>query len=300
MQGGSGVLYTGAQIPLFGLGTWQAQETQVYAAVKTALVTGYRHLDCAFIYGNEYEIGQAIAESEVQREDIFITSKLWNTFHEPQHVEPVLDQSLKHLQLEYLDLYLMHCPYAQPFVGFDFQPITIDQLETQGKPPSNANITLQTLGTQWRNLSLAAKSSTLASPTSLSRIFKSSSKIALSALPSTKWNCTLIFLNTSCLPSAKRTTSTSLDTPLLAPSESQGYWKIPLLRILLKRITLMLPTSYLPGANSEGCSVIPKSSSEHHIQSNYQDIELPQEDMKIIDNLPTHKRFFDVFPVFED
>ncbi|KAJ9084875.1 hypothetical protein DSO57_1019515 [Entomophthora muscae] len=56
----------------------------------------------------------------------------------------------------------------------------------------------------------------------------------------------------------------------------------------------------LAWGQQRGCSVIPKSSSEHHIQSNYQDIELPQEDMKIIDNLPTHKRFFDVFPVFED
>ncbi|KAJ9048560.1 hypothetical protein DSO57_1033879 [Entomophthora muscae] len=295
-----GVLYTGAQIPLFGLGTWQAQETQVYAAVKTALVTGYHHLDCAFIYGNEHEIGQAIAESEVQREDIFITSKLWNAFHEPQHVEPALDRSLKHLQLEYLDLYLMHWPYAQPFAGFDFQPITIEQLEAKGKPPSDANITL--IDT-WR---------------AMEELVTSGKVKHIGVSNFTIKNLQIILKDCAIRPAVNQVElhpylpqhellafckENNIHVTGYAPLGSFGKPRVledPTLKNIAEKNNTDVAHVLLAWGQQRGCSVIPKSSSEHHIQSNYQDIELPQEDMEIIDNLPTHKRFFDVFPVFED
>ncbi|ATY63858.1 glycerol dehydrogenase [Cordyceps militaris] len=101
-------LNTGASIPAIGLGTWQAPEGEVGRAVKHALQDGYRHLDCALIYQNEKEIGKAIKESGVPREDIFITSKLWNTYH--SNVSESLEQTLRDLQTDYLDLYLIHWP----------------------------------------------------------------------------------------------------------------------------------------------------------------------------------------------
>ncbi len=81
-----------------------------------AIKSGYRHIDCAWIYGNEVEVAEGIAEglkhAGLKREDLWVTSKLWNTFHQPEHVRPALEESLKALRLEYLDLYLMHWPVA--------------------------------------------------------------------------------------------------------------------------------------------------------------------------------------------
>ncbi|KAE9410002.1 Aldo/keto reductase [Gymnopus androsaceus JB14] len=88
-------LPSGAQIPSVALGVWQAQKGEVGAAVKTALDAGYRHIDGAWAYRNEKEVGDALKESGVKREDVWLTSKLWNTFHAPEDVEPALDESLK-------------------------------------------------------------------------------------------------------------------------------------------------------------------------------------------------------------
>jgi diketogulonate reductase-like aldo/keto reductase len=105
-------LNIGATIPSLGLGTWRAEEGKVGEAVKAALRVGYTHLDCAYVYENEAEIGKAIKESGVSRDKIFITSKLWNTFHRPELVRPAIVGTLKDLQLDHLDLYLMHWPLA--------------------------------------------------------------------------------------------------------------------------------------------------------------------------------------------
>ncbi|KAA1078028.1 hypothetical protein PGT21_027089 [Puccinia graminis f. sp. tritici] len=101
-------LSNGLQMPQIGLGTWLSKPNEVKNAVTHALKSGYRHIDCAKVYGNQGEVADGIEASGVKREDIFITSKLWNTWHHPSKVAEGLEDTLKELKTTYLDLYLIH------------------------------------------------------------------------------------------------------------------------------------------------------------------------------------------------
>src|SRR5271157_5730229 len=110
-------LYTGAQMPAIGLGTFGSDHVsaqEIAEAVKGGAEVGYRHFDCASVYGNEDRIGFSLCEimrSGLKRQDLWITSKLWNDKHAEADVIPACKESLEDLQLEYLDLYLVHWPF---------------------------------------------------------------------------------------------------------------------------------------------------------------------------------------------
>ncbi|MFZ5829405.1 MAG: aldo/keto reductase [Planctomycetota bacterium] len=110
-------------MPSLGLGTWKIPKALAPEVVREAVRVGWRQLDCACDYGNEREVGaglaSALADGLCRRDDVWVTSKLWNTYHEPQHIRAACQRSLSDLKLEVLDLYLVHFPIALAFVPFD-------------------------------------------------------------------------------------------------------------------------------------------------------------------------------------
>ena len=123
-------------MPAIGLGTWKMEDGAATAAVKSAIESGYRHLDCAAIYMNQKDVGVGLDESfsggAVDRADVWVTSKLWCNRHRPDLVESALRETLADLRLDYLDLYMIHWPVAfredvhRPESGADF--ISLDEM----------------------------------------------------------------------------------------------------------------------------------------------------------------------------
>ena len=133
-------LRDGTAMPALGLGTWKSDSEDVYRAVRSAIEVGYRHIDCAAIYLNEEAVGRALTDAfragDATREEVWITSKLWNDSHAPEHVRPALEMSLSKLRLDHLDLYLIHWPVALrlgtelPQGPEDFLPLSEVPLES--------------------------------------------------------------------------------------------------------------------------------------------------------------------------
>jgi len=134
-------LYTGAKIPAVGLGTFGSDRftsEQIAAAVEDAISIGYRHIDCASVYGNEHLIGPALRNAMnagVKREELWITSKVWNNMHGDGDVLLSCAKTLKDLQLDYLDLYLVHWP----FPNFHAPGVSVDSRDPHAVPYIHEN-----------------------------------------------------------------------------------------------------------------------------------------------------------------
>lgn len=112
-----------SKMPSVGLGLWKLDQPETADIIVNGVKSGYRHLDSAADYGNEIQVGEGIKQSLSQgicrREDLWVTSKLWNTFHRPEHVLPACEKSLRDLSTDYIDLYLIHFPISLKYVAFD-------------------------------------------------------------------------------------------------------------------------------------------------------------------------------------
>ena len=128
-------LNDGRSIPQIGLGVWRADDAQAAEAVRTALQAGYRHVDTAAIYGNEAGVGEGIRTSGVKREEIFVTTKLWNDAQGSDSALKAFDASLKRLGLDYIDLYLIHWPAPRKGLYLDSWRALI-RLKQQGRVKS--------------------------------------------------------------------------------------------------------------------------------------------------------------------
>lgn len=159
-------LADGNSIPALGLGTWKSGPDEVYKAVRVALEVGYRHIDCAAAYENEGQVGRAIEDAvkagDVKRDELWVTSKLWNDSHRREHVRPAIEETLENLRLDYLDLYLIHWPVAfvhgvgfpeesDEYLSLDDAPMedTWDEMAKVRDAERTRYVGLSNVGQQW-------------------------------------------------------------------------------------------------------------------------------------------------------
>jgi D-xylose reductase len=145
-------LGSGERMPIVGLGLWKIPLHQVRAIVSKAIQFGYRHLDSASDYGNEVEVGTGIQDALqarcCRREDLWITSKLWNTDHDPKHVRPAAERSLRDLKLDYFDQYLIHFPIALEYIPPELR-YPAGWLYDPAKPESGMRVSQVPLAETW-------------------------------------------------------------------------------------------------------------------------------------------------------
>lgn len=149
-----------SEMPAVGLGIWKIDRDDAAQSVYDAIEVGYRHIDSAADYGNEREAGQgiarAIADGLCTREELWITSKLWNTFHRPEHVREGLQKSLDDLGVDYLDLYLVHFPISMKYVPLDkhYPP---EWFFDPSAPDAKMEIDPVPLSDTWKGMEAAAR-----------------------------------------------------------------------------------------------------------------------------------------------
>lgn len=288
----------GDKMPALGLGTWKSEKGEIFKAIRTAIELGYRHIDCALFYGNEPEIGEALADAQkagdVKREDLFITSKLWNNAHLPEKVQPNIEQSLKDLKLDYLNLYLMHWPVAvQPHIGFpqkaeDMMSLSDIPLSTTWesmiklkekqltKHIGVSNFSIKKLQDLYQKVGIMPEADQLES-----HPFFQQKQL----LEFCKAN-DIIFTAFCPLGSADRPANRIFaDEPKLFENET--------IKKIAEENTISMAQVMLAWAVQRGTSVIPKSVNPARLKENLEaaDIKLSAENMATLANLPINYRY---------
>ncbi|KAG7091286.1 hypothetical protein E1B28_010334 [Marasmius oreades] len=286
-------LSTGASIRQIGLGTWLSQPKEVENAVEIAVRHGYRHLDLAAIYQNQDEVGAALKKvipSVVKREDLFLTSKVWNTSHKSELVEKELDKTLSQLGVDYLDLYLIHWPVSFKH-GDDYFP-------ADPKNPGCVELdTVTSLVDTWKAM--------IALPKSKVR--------AIGVSNFTIEHIEAIIKATGVVPTVNQIESHPLlpQDDLVAFAKEKGIHltaysplgnnlkdkpkltEHPKVIEVAKKLDATPAQVLVAWGTRRGFSVIPKSVQENRIKSNFQQVELSQEDFEVISAIGknNHTRF---------
>ncbi|KIW68097.1 hypothetical protein PV04_04065 [Phialophora macrospora] len=273
-------LNTGAKLPIVGLGTWQSTGTDAKRAVSLALEAGYRHIDTAASYNNEAAIGEAIRNSRIPREDIFVTDKVWCTWL--SRAEDAFHRSLEALDVGYIDLWLMHWPVALNPKGNDAKSPTLPDGSSDYEKDWDFVKTWKSMEVIFRKYPDKVKAigvsnfSTVNLEILLSQatIIPAANQVELHpSLPQEK------------LASYCRSKNIALIaySPLGSPSSSLIH--DPELQQIALRYGKNVGQCLIAWGAQKGWAAVPKSASETRIRENLEDLTLSDDDMKLIDTI---------------
>jgi alcohol dehydrogenase (NADP+) len=275
-------------MPVLGFGTLIPDPAETLRATKDALDAGFRHFDCAERYRNEREVGEALQAGMAEgipREEIFVTTKLWNTNHRPENVRPAFEESLKRLQIDYLDLYLIHTPFA-------FQPG-----ENQDPRDENGNVIYDkgiTLLDTWKAMEELVDSGKCRAIglsdvglDELSRIYESARiKPAVVQIESHPY-----LPETELLEYCKERDITFLAFAPLGHGIKPGPLEDPVILSIAARIGKTPAQVLLAWAIQRGTALLTTPKSKARAQENFDIAPLPEDAFEEINNIQTRERY---------
>ncbi|BDD58422.1 Glycerol 2-dehydrogenase (NADP(+)) [Monascus purpureus] len=293
-------LSNGVTVPGLGFGTFANEGAvgETYKAVTHALRTGYRHLDCAWFYKNENEVGDAVRDflkenPSVKREDIFITTKVWNHLHRYEDVLWSLNNSLKRLQLAYVDLFLIHWPIAAekednetPKIGPDGKYIILKDLTQNPEPTWRA---MEKLYEEGKTRAIGVSNWTIHGLEQLLSFAKVKPQVnQIEIHPFLPNNALVKYCQEhDILPEAYSPLGSQNQVPTTGERVSEN----PTLNEIAKKGGNTLAQVLIAWGLRRGYVVLPKSSNPARIESNFKTIKLSDEDYEAVNRVADNRHF---------